>query len=109
LGVLLARRGDMAASAVEMRKSVELQPKDPAARSNLGHVLEKLGDSKGAIEAYRAALELAPDDASLKAQLQRLERGPDASAPAEGVIKVAVRQVLVPVIVTNKEGHHVTG
>jgi len=111
LGVLLFRRGDMQGSVAEFRLSADLQPKDAVVRSNLGQILEKLGDVKGAIEAYRTAAALAPNDAKLKAQYERAERAANTPPvpPGEATIKVDVRQVLVPVIVTGDDGHHVTG
>jgi len=111
LGVLLFRRGDMQGSVAEFRRSTDLQPKDAVARSNLGQILEKLGDVKGAIEAYRTAAVLAPNDAKLRAKYERAERASNTPpVPAvEATIKVDVRQVLVPVIVTGDDGHHATG
>ncbi len=51
------------------------------------------------------ATALAPGDAGLARLLQTVET---AVAPGN-TIKVEVRQVLVPVVVTDREGHHVAG
>ncbi len=105
LGIVLSKRGDLAGAVEEFRKSAQLQPKQPVAHFNLAQALEKAGDRTGAMEEYRIASELAPDNAAFKARYQLVERG----ANSETTIKVDVRQVLVPVIVTDKDGHHVTG
>jgi VWFA-related protein len=86
----------------EFRRGAEIQPKQPIVHFNLAQALEKSGDRPGALAEYRTASELAPDNATLKARYEQF-------AAAETTIKVDVRQVLVPVIVTDKEGHHVTG
>jgi VWFA-related protein len=111
LGIILSKRGDVPGSVAEFRKSAQLQPKQPIVHFNLAQALEKAGDRAAALEEYRTASELAPDNAAFKARYEQFERAanaPPAAAP-ETTIRVDVRQVLVPVVVTNKEGHHVTG
>jgi VWFA-related protein len=111
LGILLFKRGDAAGAAAELRATVQLQPKDATAHFNLAQVLEKAAP-KAALEEYRMASTLAPDNAAMKTRYEQLERSASAAAPVEAAgstIKVEVRQVLVPVVVTDKEGHHVTG
>ena len=104
LGVALSRQGDAKAAAEEYRKAVGIAPKQAVTHFNLAQALEKSGDRAGALAEYRTAAELAPDNASFKARLDafRLD-APQAS------IKVDVRQVLVPVVVTDHDGHRVTG
>ena len=78
---------------------------------NLARVLEKV-DAKSALEEYRIASTLAPDNATIKAAYERFEHAVTATAEqaATGAaIKVEVRQVLVPVVVRDKDGHHVSG
>ncbi len=105
LGIVLSKRGNVAGAVDEFRKSAQLQPQQPIAHFNLAQALEKSHDKTAAIEEYRIASELAPDDAAFKARYQQFEH----VANSETTIKVDVRQVLVPVIVTDKDGHHVTG
>ncbi|MGA2591721.1 MAG: VWA domain-containing protein [Bryobacteraceae bacterium] len=110
LGLVLFKRGDTAGAVAEFRKSAELQPKDAIVHFNLAQALEKLGDGKAALEEYRTASTLAPGNPDFKARYERLVRSIVPGAPeSAATIRVEVRQVLVPVIVTNKEGHHVTG
>jgi VWFA-related protein len=112
MGILLFEHGDPAAAVIEMRESARLQPKDATVRFNLAQGLEKTGDAKAALEEYKAAADLAPDNAKFKAQYERLQSAaarPVQPQTAGPTIKVEVRQVLVPVVVTDKEGHHMTG
>ena len=108
LGAMLFKRGALPDATTELRAGVRLQPKDPAAHYNLAQVLDKAGDRKAATEEYRIASTLAPDNAGFKSRYEASKRPPSA-ATAETTIKVEVRQVLVPVVVRNKEGHTVTG
>jgi VWFA-related protein len=109
LGMVLAKR-DLKAAAVEFRLSAQLLPKDAVARFHYGQVLEKLGDRVGALEEYRAASVLDPGNAVMKSRYEQLTRAP-APAPAApaATIRVEVRQVMVPVVVTDREGHHIPG
>jgi VWFA-related protein len=111
LGILLFKRGDVPGAVAEFRASAQIQPKDGAVHFNLAQALEKSGDRKAALEEYRTAATVAPDNAAFKERYERLERAANVpAAPAsDTTIKVEVRQVLVPVIVTDREGHHMTG
>jgi VWFA-related protein len=106
LGVILFARRDFAAAAEELRAAARLMPKEAVVYFNLGQSLEASGNQPGALDAYRAALALAPDDRRIKERLQNLDHTATAAADT---IHVDVRQVLLPVIVTGKDGHHVTG
>jgi VWFA-related protein len=111
LGLVLFKRGDVAGAVAELRVSAQLQPKDAVVHFNLARVMEKV-DARSALEEYRIASTLAPDNAVIKAGYAQFERAATAAAEpaATGVtIKVEVRQVLVPVVVRDKEGHHVSG
>lgn len=113
LGILLFKRGLAPDAITELRLAVQFQPKDATVHYNLAQALEKAGDRKAALEEYRTAANLAPDNAKIKARYEQLERPgtapPPAVVPPDTTIKVEVRQVLVPVVVRDKEGHHVTG
>lgn len=112
LGILLFKRGDFPAAVSEMRAAAQLQPKDAVVHFNFAQALEKSGDRQAALEQYRAAMALAPDNAKFKARYEQLARdgnAPSSALPTEATIKVEVRQVLVPVVVRDKEGHHVSG
>ena len=111
LGILLFKRGDLSGAVAELRASARLQPQDANVHFNLARALEKV-DRKAALEEYRTASTLAPDDAAIKSRHEQFEGGvtPPPAPPASGAtIKVEVRQVLVPVVVTDQGRHHVTG
>lgn len=104
LGIVLFQMGDAKASLEEFREAVKLAPKDPNAHFNLGEALARTGDRDHAVEELRTASTLTPEDAGLARLLNVVE-----SKLAPNTIKVAVRQVLVPVVVTDRDGHPVTG
>jgi VWFA-related protein len=106
LGIVLFQMGDAKAALDEFRAAAKLATKDPNAHFNLGEALARIGDGRGAVEELRVAAGLAPGDAGLARLLKAVE-----TAPAEtgSTIKVDVRQVLVPAVVTDREGHHLTG
>jgi VWFA-related protein len=111
LGIVLFQMGDAKAALEEFRAAAKLAPKDPNAHFNLGEALARTGDGNSAVEELRVAAGLIPGDAGLARLVKVVETALAAreSAPPEGAIKVDVRQVLVPVVVTDPQGHHVTG
>ncbi len=106
LGIVLFQMGDAKAALEEFRAAAKLAPKDPNAHFNLGEALARTGDANSAVEELRLAAGLAPGDAGLVRLLETVET--KLAAP-ESTIKVDVRQVLVPVVVTDREGHRVAG
>lgn len=106
LGILLYTGGKVADAAAEFRIATRLDPKNSSVHFNLAESLQKLGDRTVALEEYRAAVELAPDDTAYK---KRYDQAADAARNAAPTIRVDVRQVLVPVVITDKQGHYVTG
>jgi VWFA-related protein len=114
LGIVLGKRGDVTAAVAEFHKSAQIQPTEPNVHFNLAQALEKSGDRPGALSEYRTASALAPDSVTFKTRYEQFEQAvkvaplPETKTP-ETTIKVDVRQVLVPVIVTDRDGHHVTG
>ena len=110
LGIVRFQLGNAKAALDEFRAAAKLAPRDPNAHFNLGEALARTGDSGGAIEELRIAAGLAPEDGGLTRLMKSVETAlaPEGSIP-EHTIKVDVRQVLVPVVVTDREGHHVAG
>ena len=106
LGIALFQVGDAKAALDEFRTAARLAPQDANAHFNLGEALARTGDSRNAVEELRMAAGLSPSDAGLARLMKVVET---ALATPDSTIKVDVRQVLVPVVVTDKEGHHVTG
>jgi VWFA-related protein len=106
LGIVLFQMGDAKAALEQFRASATLAPKDPNAHFNLGEALARTGDSSGAVAELRVAAGLEPGDAGLARLVKAVE---SALAPPASTIKVEVRQVLVPVVVTDAQGHHIAG
>jgi VWFA-related protein len=105
LGIVRFQMGNANTALEEFRAAVNLAPKDPNARFNLAEALARTGDSNNALDELRIAAGLTPGDGGLA----RLVKAVKTALSPESVIKVDVRQVLVPVVVTDREGHHVTG
>lgn len=59
-GTLLASLQRDEAAEAAYRQALALHPKFAQARLNLGHALERRGDSEGALAEWRAVLDLAP-------------------------------------------------
>jgi VWFA-related protein len=111
LGVLLMERGAADSAVAEIRETARLTPGDAVAHANLSMALEATGDRPAALAEMRRALELAPGNEVLKKRLDRMSAAPPPQ-PATGpetVIRVDVRQVLVPVVVLDKSGHSIGG
>jgi tetratricopeptide (TPR) repeat protein len=68
----LSERGDLAGAILACRQAISLVPDLAEAHSMLGLLLERTGDTKGAIEAYEETLLLAPDSLLERDSLQRL-------------------------------------
>jgi VWFA-related protein len=107
LGIARFQMGNARGSLEEFRAAAKLAPKDPSAHFNLGEALARTGDSNGALEELRVAAGLSPSDASLTRLVGVVET---AMAKGSGsTIKVDVTQILVPAIVTDRDGHRATG
>jgi Flp pilus assembly protein TadD len=65
--------GDYGPSVEDIGKTLTLNPRHFGALSGLGMILEELGDSDGALAAYKAALAIHPQLANVKASVERLE------------------------------------
>src|SRR5665213_2409696 len=106
LGIALFQTGNAKAALEEFRSAVKLAPRDANAHFNLAEALARTGQSSAGIEDLRVASGLAAAAAGLSRLVKAAE---NAVTLPETTIRVDVRQVLVPVVVTDPEGHHVTG
>jgi VWFA-related protein len=116
LGLALYETHDLPGAEAQFRETVRRSPSFAAGHDGLGTVLFKRGDQPGAVAEFQEALRLEPGNAKVRANLDEATRMPadervakEASAAGDVTIKVNVRQVLVPVVVTDKQGNHVTG
>ena len=72
--------------------AVAENPRDVKARNNLGVLLEKSGDTQGAIEQYQAALRINPDYAEAHVNLgNALSQIPGRQSEAIAEYQAAVR------------------
>ena len=104
MGVLLMDRGAASEAVAEFRETGRLAPGDPTGHGNLSTALEAAGDQAGALAEQSRAVELAPENEALKARLERL-----SGAYPQEVIRVDVREVMVPVAVTDGSGNNISG
>src|SRR5579884_1111169 len=111
LGVLLMHGGEAAEAAKLFREAARLAPREATVHYNLGYALQESGDRAAALQEYHTALTLSPENKQFSAAYETLSHGPAVpqSDATSAAITVDVRQVLVPVVVTDKHGHHVTG
>lgn len=106
LGIVLFQAGDPKSALEEFRDAARLAPRDANARFNVAEALARTGENERAVEELRIASGLAPADAGLARLVKQSE---SVLAAPSNTIKVEVRQVLVPVVVMDTQGHHVTG
>jgi len=83
LGLVEARRKNLAEAQRHLQRAVTLDPADDRALTGLADVLEARGDLEGAIGALERALAVEPSDA-LRRRLERLrERAQTTDLPSE--------------------------
>jgi len=92
LAGLVVRR-DAGAAAGILRRAVSLSPDDPAAATNLGNALDKIGGWAEAERPHRRAARLAPDAPeprdNLGVTLSRLGRAAEAAGEHRAAIRLA--------------------
>ena len=74
LGVILAKRGDLAGALEQFQASAKASPEDADALSNLAHVLAVMGKFPEAGDNYQAALKLEPYEADTHRNFAQLLR-----------------------------------
>jgi len=78
-------------------KTIDIDPRNADAFTNLGLTRRVLGDIDGAVESYQQSLELRPDDPvtlqNLVVALQAQGRGADAIAPLAHLVQLRPRDV----------------
>jgi VWFA-related protein len=126
LGTLLFRKQDLVGASAEFREAIRLKSDDAAAHYNLGVVLEKLGDREVSSDHYKIAYRLTPDNATFRRKYESLAapasssqsmlpresaRAKEPAPPGSDELRLSaeVKEVLVPVVVTDRKGHHVSG
>jgi VWFA-related protein len=110
LGLALYGAHDLAGAETEFREAVKRAPNMAAAHNELGAVLFERGDRAAAVTEFQEALRLEPGNPKMLANLDQAKlAAPASTAAGDLTVKVDVRQVLVPVVVTNQEGRHITG
>jgi len=73
LATAFFQAGDYGPSVEDIGKTLTLNPRHFGALSGLGMILEELGDSEGALAAYKAALAIHPRLETVKEAVERLE------------------------------------
>ena len=90
LGVALIRSGRTAEGEAQLRRALELGPREPGVYYNIGRLAWERGDLQGAEAAFRSALRLQADDADTLTALGMLAERRGAAAEAEARYREAV-------------------
>ncbi len=101
-GLLLLRDKKYQEAVAAFHDSIALNPNEAGAHFGLGMARQQSGEAAGASAEFRIAARLDP---------KNFGAGPadEAVRSAPPTIRVNVRQVLVPVVITDKQGHYVAG
>ena len=67
-------KGDLPLAEAKFQRAIRLGPASAEAQALLGTVLERQGDSRGALSAYRKALDLNPSEPTAQQGLDRLTK-----------------------------------
>jgi Flp pilus assembly protein TadD len=59
-------------AVADIQRAIELEPRHFGALSGLGVILERIGDTEGALRAYRAAIDLNPHLETAQKAVERL-------------------------------------
>lgn len=65
-------QGEYGASVADIRRTLMLEPRHFGALSGLGLILERIGDGKGALQAYRRVVEIHPNMENAREAVERL-------------------------------------
>ncbi len=93
--------GDLPLAASRFQHAIKLVPESGEPQRHLAMVLEKQGDTQGALAAYRKAVELNPADLSAKAGVERLAATGRSSPSPSGATATSVDE---PSLVVDLEG-----
>ena len=62
-GIAKAERGEYQAALIDLKKSIQIDPRNYIAYYNLGNIFRDLSDWEKAINAYTHCLNIKPNDA----------------------------------------------
>jgi tetratricopeptide (TPR) repeat protein len=82
-GRLAFAKGELQEAEAKFRHALRLEPNSSSAQRYLGMVLEKEGDTEGAVAAYQKAVDLNPGDLNSKQSLNRLSAPDILAEPAK--------------------------
>ena len=91
LGGILIKLGELKEAELSIRKSIDLNAKNPAAHTNLGGILIKLGKFKEAELSIRKAIYLNPNSADAHFILGNLFKDQDKFEDAEISIRKSIK------------------
>jgi tetratricopeptide (TPR) repeat protein len=96
LAQVLLDRGDLEDARQELQVVLESAPSNVVAGRLLGDCLDRLGDSRAALLAYKAALAFAPRDPLLLDRVRELEGGPAPGDESDEPEKGAQEEAAAP-------------
>ena len=77
---------------VEFQNALQIAPKDPRARLEMGIVDEKIGNPREAAQFYQASIDVSPDNTEARARLARLYLFSGAPEQAMELIRPALEK-----------------
>lgn len=78
-GAAFYARGDYGPAAADLAQALALEPKNFVALTQLGTMLEEIGDMDRALAAYRASLDIHPFQQEAIDGVQRIEKQQDGT------------------------------
>ncbi len=96
-GIIHANRNNLDRSIADFDRAVELDPKDPKGFLHRGRTYEKVGNVQKALSDYEKALAVDANNATAKANIERLKPEPPKPEPTPATVEDIIAKTSEPV------------